>query len=261
MLAAEKSVLVAEVREQAVNLRNAELSMYIDRFSNVIGIASISAGFAFASIVELEIPAVDERHEYSTAFIHMFWITSSVALNAGIFCTVVATYAIVYGHRLALQGGSKHAVDVAVGVLAKSFPPVMLAGALGLLCILLASLAITWVKMDPTTSVIAANSIIFFLGLGATAGYVGWMMVALSSRRLVHGDVHVQAGERSVDLEDISAPTHNEDRAAAATDHSVRDVGGGRPTVVAEPSEAQVQALEAKSDSRPWWQQALGPRS
>ena len=55
MLAADKDKLVAALKQHALQLRHKELNYYVERYSNITTQASILAGFAFDSLVELEI--------------------------------------------------------------------------------------------------------------------------------------------------------------------------------------------------------------
>ena len=55
MLAADKDRLIASAKQTALQLRHKELDYYIERYSNLATQSSILAGFAFDSLVELEI--------------------------------------------------------------------------------------------------------------------------------------------------------------------------------------------------------------
>ena len=54
MLAADKDRLIANVKQNALQLRQRELEYYVERYSNLATQASIIAGFAFDGLVELD---------------------------------------------------------------------------------------------------------------------------------------------------------------------------------------------------------------
>ena len=61
MLAADKDRLVARLKQNALTLRQKELEYYVERYSNITTQASILAGFAFDSLVELDITEAMEQ--------------------------------------------------------------------------------------------------------------------------------------------------------------------------------------------------------
>merc|ERR1712216_648140 len=56
MLQADKQVLLAGVKRNALELRQKELDFNVERFTNLATQASVIAGFSFESLVELEVP-------------------------------------------------------------------------------------------------------------------------------------------------------------------------------------------------------------
>ena len=56
MLQADKQVLLAGVKRNALELRQKELDFNVERFTNLATLASVIAGFSFESLVELEVP-------------------------------------------------------------------------------------------------------------------------------------------------------------------------------------------------------------
>ena len=100
MLAADKDRLIASAKQTALQLRHKELDYYVERYSNLATQASIIAGFAFDGLVELEIP--DNGHAQWVESV--FYSAGSCAMAFALYTLCVASFAIVYGHRLALQG-------------------------------------------------------------------------------------------------------------------------------------------------------------
>ena len=75
--------------------------------------ASILAGFAFDSLVELEIP--NNVYESRAAVVSVYYIAASSTMALSLYTVCVSSFATVYGHRLALQGPTG-SVDRAVAV-------------------------------------------------------------------------------------------------------------------------------------------------
>ena len=56
MLQADKQLLLAGVKRNALGLRQRELEFNVERYTNLATQASVIAGFSFESLVELEVP-------------------------------------------------------------------------------------------------------------------------------------------------------------------------------------------------------------
>ena len=214
MLAADKDLLFADVHQRALELRQIELDALIQRYSSMIAVASICAGFAFSGLVEFELPEVhgedDLMSEEDIKDMHgIFYCMGVAALVLGIYVTVISTLLIAAGYRLALQGGTKHSIDRAVAILRMSFLPVITAGGVSLLCLLLATLALVWIKLDHALVGAKWTSVVLVaLGIIATASHGVVLVRKLSLRIEVDGDVVIQVaapggGMQSIELEDV----------------------------------------------------------
>ena len=161
MLAADKDRLIASAKQTALQLRHKELDYYIERYSNLATQASIIAGFAFDSLVELEIqpPPIGPAH---AKWVEAFYYTAgSCCMAFALYTLCVASFAIVYGHRLALQGPTG-SVERAVAVMMKSRASIFISFALALFCLLTAATAMAWVKMgDAAAGVTGVFGLLF----------------------------------------------------------------------------------------------------
>ena len=152
MLAASKDTLVAGLKQNALLLRHKELEYYVERYSNITTQASILAGFAFDSLVELEIP--NNVYERRPFFVSLYYIAASSTMALSLYTVCVSSFATVYGHRLALQGPTG-SVDRAVAVMMKQrtgiFVPfgVAIWSASSSPRIATCRVAMAWIKMDP----------------------------------------------------------------------------------------------------------------
>ena len=172
MLAADKDRLVAGLKQHALHLRQKELEYYVERYSNITTQASILAGFAFDSLVELEIPEtmMDKRSGVcvrcprrpthggrvlancsAPAPQTVFYISASSTMALALYTVCVSSFATVYGHRLALQGPTG-SVDRAVAVMMKQRNAIFVTFGLAMVCLVVAAVSMAWVKMDHTGS-------------------------------------------------------------------------------------------------------------
>ena len=99
MLQADKQVLLAGVKRNALELRQRELEFHVERYTNLATQASVVAGFSFESLVELEVP--EGTHPLLSS---CYFVFGSAAMALSLYVLCVASFACVFGHRLALQG-------------------------------------------------------------------------------------------------------------------------------------------------------------
>ena len=145
MLAADKDRLVAGLKQRALELRHKELDYYVERYSNITTQASILAGFAFDSLVELEIP--EPMYDKRAAVVTVYYVSASCTMAFALYTVCVSSFATVYGHRLALQGPTG-SVDRAVAVMMKQRNAIFVTFGIAMFCLVLAAVAMAWLKMD-----------------------------------------------------------------------------------------------------------------
>ena len=219
MLSANRDLIVAGARKEAVELRKHELDVLTERFGAMIGVASITAGFAFSGIIEFEPPETDAYD----GLLGVFYAAAGLALSAGLYVVAVGTLLINAGNRLALSGDGHRSVDRAVAVLRKSFRTVLFAGGVSVASMLIAAAAVVFVKaasvgedhaVSSTIAAIVLASLVFTFVHGAT------LMRKLRVVHQVHGDVVVSADGQQVNLEDLSVRT-----GGPVDAHSVSETG------------------------------------
>ena len=145
MLAASKDTLVAGLKQNALMLRHKELEYYVERYSNITTQASILAGFAFDSLVELEVPS--NVFESRAGVVTVYYIAASCTMALSLYTVCVSSFATVYGHRLALQGPTG-SVDRAVAVMMKQRNGIFVTFGAAMVCLVVAAIAMAWIKMD-----------------------------------------------------------------------------------------------------------------
>lgn len=113
MLAADKQLLDAHLRDQLQQLRRIELDNIINRFECTLTPSTLIAGFCFTAIVELDIvdyleptKVVNEQRDAEK----IFYCTATAALALSLYVTAVATMGIIFGQRLVVQATAEQGV-------------------------------------------------------------------------------------------------------------------------------------------------------
>jgi len=171
MLAADKDRLVAALKQNALALRQKELDYYVERYSNIATQASIVAGFAFDSLVELEISddmraalAPGGRWKAELRWMEtVYYGSASLTMALALYTVCVASFATVYGHRLALQGPTG-SVERAVAVMMKQRHSIFVTYGLSLLSLVVAAITMSWIKMGVAATFVSGIFLALLLG-------------------------------------------------------------------------------------------------
>jgi hypothetical protein len=222
MLAADKEAMAADIKHKVLELRRQELDLYVSRYANLATLASIVWGFSFDGLVELETDDDADSVEYR--LVQGFYICAVTAFALAMYVVVVASFTIVHGHRLALQGTTGHSLDRAVAVLSKQYWRFLAAGGGAMLSLMGATACLAWIKFDRATAIAASVLLGCFLCAivaGLQASYNDLEIRPPSARSessetgtrglhlhqsppassAVHGDVHLHgAGGADIDL-------------------------------------------------------------
>jgi len=214
MLAANKDLLMAGVKQQATMLRRLELDVIIRRYTSLIAVVSISSGFAFDSLSVIQVesgqfdcfnppfppanssdPCADpDQRGRVQSFFSLYFVTAAIALSCGVFCITTSTFVVNWAQRLAISGAnSGQSLEVAVHQLTGFFPKAVIAAACSVLSILIAGFAIIWVKDEMLNQqhVWVATSFIFGIGFLGTAIHCYQIIRDLQMSGYVHGDVQL----------------------------------------------------------------------
>lgn len=202
MLAASRDQLLADTKASALSLRMCELDNVVQRYTSIIGVTSLSAGFAFSAMVELDHDEYDENTTDALWYeVHAFYICTSLALLLSLYVVSTSTFAVAAGYRLALKGGQKGSLDRAVAVLLLEFRRVFAASAMAMWLMMAASVCLLWIKVVDTGFIIVSTSIycIAFVIIGL-AMYRLHTRLAIAEGDVIRGDV--KAG--GFDLAEVS---------------------------------------------------------
>lgn len=202
MLAADKDRLIANVKQTALQLRHKELDYYVERYSNLATQASILSGFAFDGLVELDTSKAT-TNPHAPWVETVFYAAGACTMACALYTLCVASFAVVYGHRLALQGPTG-SVDRAVAVMMKSRASIFASFALAMLSLMIAACAMAWIKMG-----VAAAGVTGVFALLAILLLWKHQEMKYSFRidpeLMVRGDVRLQVGVTDVDVASLEA--------------------------------------------------------
>jgi len=224
MLAADKDRLIAGLKQHALELRHKELDYYVERYSNLATQASILAGFAFDSLVELDI--TDEMKEKteplkSNPWIQdVYYVAGAMTMTFALYTVSIASFSTVWGHRLALQGPTG-SVDKAVAVMMKFRNSVFISFALAMTCLILSATAMAWIKMGDAAGGVTGVFGCFFIMIVYKYQRMKDMFM-IPQEMMVRGDVRVNCGATEVDVANLEAGYG----AAAMTASMMDDAGG-----------------------------------
>lgn len=112
MLAADKQLLDAHLRNELQQLRRLEITNVVNRFQNALTPATLIAGFSFTSIVELEFTS--GHLDRSAIALHaepIFYIMSAAALSLSLYVTAISSVGIVFGQRLTIQATAQQGLE------------------------------------------------------------------------------------------------------------------------------------------------------
>eukprot|EP00656_Telonema_subtile_P011998 TRINITY_DN16015_c0_g1_i1.p1 TRINITY_DN16015_c0_g1~~TRINITY_DN16015_c0_g1_i1.p1 ORF type:complete len:191 (-),score=45.16 TRINITY_DN16015_c0_g1_i1:214-786(-) len=150
MLNADKELLLSNLKQNALSLREKELNFFNDNFAAVGTQAALIAGFSMTALAELTVPETTSRF-----FKASFYLCTVITLACELHCVCTTTFICVWGPGLALRGpdGSIHrAVD---GMMEERYQVFFSFGA-GIISFILAAIAACWILMDPDTATIGS---------------------------------------------------------------------------------------------------------
>lgn len=193
MLRTGKQVWEATAKRRAIDLRREELDFHIQRFSVLITQASVLTGFAFESIVHMEVdPEADWR------IVAVFHGGLSLCVVFSLYVVVVGSTLLVFGYQLAILGADGDSLEVAVAQMRARRWPLFFVGFSALVTLVAAGIALAWLKMG---SLVAGYVTIAFALLGVLLSQsVLRIYCTMGRRRLVTGAAQFITPEGYFDL-------------------------------------------------------------
>lgn len=193
MLRTGKQVWEATAKRRAIDLRREELEFHIQRYSVLITQASVLTGFAFESIVHLEVP---EHIDWRIAA--MFHGGLSLCIMFSLYVTIVGSMLVVFGYQLAILGADGDSLEVAVTQLRARRVPLFFVGFAGLASLIFSAIALAWIKMGdivPAWVTVGFFVLGFFILQSSLRIYC-----SMGRRRLVTGSAQFITPEGYFDL-------------------------------------------------------------
>ena len=163
MLAADRQLLDAHLRNEMQRLRQLEITNVVDRYGTALTPATLIAGFSMIGMSALDMTddhllAFDEDMGSKVEVAEpIFYLCTSVALAASLYVTAISTTGIVFGQRLTIQATVQQGADHAMTVqeLNGKFVMSLIALAVALVLVNIAALCVVWTK-DITSPAFAA---------------------------------------------------------------------------------------------------------
>jgi hypothetical protein len=234
MLQADKQVLLSSVKRNALELRQRELEFHISRYTNLATQASVIAGFSFESLVELEVPEGTPALLSSCYFV---FGASAMALALYVLC--VASFACVFGHRLALQG-PHGSLERAVHILIDHRLHIFTVAGVALANLVGAAVLMAWIKMGAAASAVTLIFVCFAWQLYQRMANM-FEIFHIPEEHVVTGAARVQAPDSDgagIDLSMLN-PTGQNGGGAAANGTSAAPAGYARLAEQGEPQDLQ----------------------
>jgi len=200
MLAADKQLLDAHLRNELQQLRKLEITNVVNRFQNALTPATLILGFAFESIVELEFSNkhIEERPDTVRYAEPIFYICTAAALSLTLYVTAVASMGILFGQRLTVQAtalqGREH--EATVSELNYKFFYVLIALGLSMVSVVIAATAVVWVK-DPSPLLAANHAGVGWVGIICTVVGVALALLSIMSMVQMYNVLHTQTPEHA----------------------------------------------------------------
>lgn len=187
MLAADRQLLDATLRDNLQNLRRLEFQNIVERFQAAIPTATLIAGFTFTGLVELDLlDAVESSGGHFTAAQHaaryIFYFLACASLALSLYVMVIATAGIIFGQRLMIQANawqSARHVDN-VRELNSKFMACTFCLVMSLVCVVGASICVVFCKCELEVALGSAG--IFLLVVPPTACSLWGMVRQLHTR-------------------------------------------------------------------------------
>jgi len=192
MLRTGKQLWEASAKQRALGLRREELDFHIARYSMLITQASVLAGFAFESIVHLDVPEGTDPLISGT-----FFAALALAVMFSVYTVVCGSCLVVFGYQLGLLGADGSSLEDAVSYLRARRAPMFLSGFAGLICLVVAGVALAWIKMGEVAFFVTICFIIFTFVMAVS---VTQIFCAMGNRQLVTGQANLITPQGYFDL-------------------------------------------------------------
>ena len=207
MLSAQKLELLAGLKVRGLDLRQAEMSFYMNRFTTTAGLSSIMTCLAYVGVIKIKIP-----HEMlppeETWQVPLFYVAACCTMALSMYNLVITSFCVVYAQGLALRG-PPGSVAKCVQIFRAEWVTVRLVLAASLASLILAGVSISWMKLERDARILGGIPlpalVISVLVLGILLLLFRRLALLASQLRVpydtrVEGDLHIDDGGLNIDL-------------------------------------------------------------
>jgi hypothetical protein len=216
MLSARKLHLAAGLKVHGLDLRKAELDFYMLRYITVAGISSIETGLSYVGIIKIKIPPELQPPQHRAWQVAMFYVCACLTMACALFNLCVSSFLVVNAQGLTLRG-PPNSVARCVAILRSQWFSTKIALGLSLLFLLLAAVAIDWMKLHALPSVGAAIGCTALVSVVGTAAL--WRMARIAYEMRIDDDMLVE-GDLTIGQKNVLVDILSEDQSVISVSRS-----------------------------------------
>lgn len=207
MLSARKINLLAGLKVAGMDLRQAELDFYVNRYIMVGGISAVMTSLSYVGVIKIKIPPEKEPPHVRSWEVTSFYVCMACTMSLSLYTLIVSSFLVINTQGLSLRG-PPGSLQKCIEILRSNWRIVRLTVVGGGACLVLSAAAIVWMKLDlEDQSFIAApwivSIIICFVILILIYRVIELRrLLSIPTMQLVAGDLSIEHSERQIDLID-----------------------------------------------------------
>lgn len=155
MLAADKERLQAQIRRDALAVKQKELLLHVDNYGNVSTQAALFLTFCCTMLFEFS----PQRRGVHPLLLATYYMTSFVSLGCFTHCLVVTLLVVVFGSSRALRGPDG-SLAYSTEAMWKERVSTYASFAAGLVAIVCSLVAAVWIVMEPESASVASAMLV-----------------------------------------------------------------------------------------------------
>ena len=116
MIKAEQSTLLQKANIRVVNIRNLEMTYYMNTYNNLSIQSGLVAGFVLQVLTNLNLSQA-QKNAFTSIASAIFWILSALVVSSSLHCCLTSMLCNVYAPGLALRGPAGSMVKAVDGMI------------------------------------------------------------------------------------------------------------------------------------------------
>jgi len=186
MLRTGKMVWEAHAKKGALELRKEELEFHVQRYTILVTQCSVLAALSFGSAAHMRFP--EEENWLNDLSFMTTMLALTFAMMFSLYVVVCGSCLTVFAYQLGLLGTDGQSLEDAVLHLRSRRISLFLAAFACLICLVIAGIALTWVKLGALAPIVTAAFCVFTYMTGRT---VVRIFFAIGDARLVSGKANL----------------------------------------------------------------------